>query len=214
MKIIEIDNVTMAWGRRRVLDGVSLTVNAGDVIVITGPNGGGKTTLLRIMLRLLKPLSGKVTYFNADGKPVDRLPIGYLPQKKQIDPRFPITVEETVASGLLATPLPAAERRRRVDAALATLGLVEKAADSIGELSGGQLQRTLMARALVSDPGVIVLDEPLSYLDARNSGRVFDIVSGLAAQGRTVVIVTHQPESFAPVATRRLFVDSRISDIH
>ena len=98
--IISLRGVTQRWDQRTVLQGVDLDINRGDFIAITGPNGGGKTTLLRIILKLLKPTAGTVTYLH-EGNPVKKLSIGYLPQKNMIDSRFPITVSEVVASGLI-----------------------------------------------------------------------------------------------------------------
>ena len=170
----------MRWERREILDAVNLTVNRGDFIAITGPNGGGKTTLLRIILKLLKPTSGKVDYLNPDGAVSERLPIGYLPQKNMIDSRFPITVEEVVASGLLSEKGVTKENlKKRVDETLALIDLQPHARQTIGTLSGGQLQRALLGRALISNPSILVLDEPLSYIDKRFEGRLYDLLKGL-----------------------------------
>lgn len=99
-KIISVENITVDFGNFRALDNVSAEINAGDFVAITGPNGGGKSTLLKTMLHLLTPTKGRVRYFNGDEE-VGGLRFGYLPQKSNIDNRFPITVEEVVASGLL-----------------------------------------------------------------------------------------------------------------
>ena len=164
-KMIELDSVAMQWDNHIALQNVSLTINEGDFLAITGPNGGGKTTLLRLILRLIKPTSGKVIY-RSHGKEVENLEIGYLPQKNQIDSRFPITVEEVVSLGLMSQKkLSKQERKEKVSQTIALMGLEEHANRLIGELSGGQLQRTLLGRAIVSNPRVLVLDEPLSYVD-------------------------------------------------
>ena len=164
-KMIELDSVAMQWDNHVALQNVCLSINEGDFVAITGPNGGGKTTLLRLILRLIKPTSGRVVY-RSGGAEVDELEIGYLPQKNQIDSRFPITVEEVVALGLMSQKhLSKQERKERVRQTIALMGLEEHAKRLIGELSGGQLQRTLLGRAVVSRPRVLVLDEPLSYVD-------------------------------------------------
>lgn len=119
-KIISVENITVDFGNFRALDNVSAEINAGDFVAITGPNGGGKSTLLKTMLHLLTPTKGRVRYFNGDEE-VDGLRFGYLPQKSNIDNRFPITVEEVVASGLLGErrnwrgkfPTPPVKRLRR-----------------------------------------------------------------------------------------------------
>lgn len=112
MKLIEIKDITVQYDRKRILDNVSLTIERGDFVAITGPNGGGKTTLLRTLLRLLKPTGGSVTYFDSDGITAKRLKIGYLPQKSNIDTKFPITVAETIRSGQISDfPAPQGLRR-------------------------------------------------------------------------------------------------------
>ena len=153
--IIRLEGIGMMRQGKDILNDVSLAVNRGDFMAITGPNGGGKTTLLRIILKLLKPTSGWVKYYDA-GAECQRLPIGYLPQKNMIDARFPISVKDVVESGLMAqAALTEAETRRRVEEILRMVELQEKASASIGELSGGQLQRALLGRALISRPGVL-----------------------------------------------------------
>ena len=100
--IIQLTGVSMKWDRRSVLSDVDLSINKGDFVAITGPNGGGKTTLLRIILKLLRPTSGSVRYFDPSGAEVRHLSIGYLPQKNKIDSHFPITVRQVIASGLMS----------------------------------------------------------------------------------------------------------------
>lgn len=177
--IISLRNISQRWDHRVVLDDINFDVRQGDFIAITGPNGGGKTTLLRIILKLLKPSSGTVTYLR-DGVPTKDLSIGYLPQKNMIDSRFPITVEEVIASGLLGDDISRDETSRRVSEALRLMGLEEHAAKSIGALSGGQQQRALLGRAIISRPRVLVLDEPLSYVDKQFEHYIYDLVAELS----------------------------------
>ena len=163
--VIRLSDISMKRDNREILSHVSLDVNQGDFLAVTGPNGGGKTTLLRILLKLLQPTAGSVTYFY-NGKPCRQLPIGYLPQKNMVDARFPITVKEVISSGLLGTVTQSAhERRERITEILKLVELHSHENKSIGNLSGGQLQRALLGRALISRPQILVLDEPLSYLD-------------------------------------------------
>ena len=205
-KMIELDSVAMQWDNHVALQNVSLSVNEGDFIAITGPNGGGKTTLLRLILRLIKPTSGKVVY-RSGGKEVDSLEIGYLPQKNQIDSRFPITVEEVVALGLMSQKgLTKQERREKVAATIALMGLEDHAKRLIGELSGGQLQRTLLGRAIVSNPRVLVLDEPLSYVDKHFEGRLYEIIADLALH-TTIILVSHEMTRIATMANRHIIID-------
>ena len=211
--LIRLRGVNMLRDHKRVLTDVNLDVRKGDFIAVTGPNGGGKTTLLRIILRLLKPTSGLVEYFTG-GHPVKRLSIGYLPQKNMIDSRFPLSVRDVVASGLLGVNgVGKGELESRTSEMLRTVGLEEKASSPIGELSGGQFQRTLLARALVAQPEVLVLDEPLSYLDKHFEHRIYDIISSLP-EGTTVILVSHEMTTIAAMATRHVIVDHTVKVCH
>ena len=150
--IIEIRNLSAGYDNRTVLHDVNLTVYERDFLGIIGPNGGGKTTLIRCILGLLKPFSGTITYHPA------QLSLGYLPQYTRIDRKFPITVEEVILSGL-DSKKPLTARFTRADhdkarAVIARMGLEGMEKRPIGALSGGQLQRTLLGRAIISDPQV------------------------------------------------------------
>lgn len=209
--VIAVDGVTMGWDGRVVLDNVSLKVSRGDFMAITGPNGGGKTTLMRIILGLLRPLKGAVSYFDG-GMRVDRLSIGYLPQKSMVDTRFPVSVREVIESGLLASrQMNADERCRRVDDMLSLVDLEAHASKTIGDVSGGQMQRALLGRALVSCPDVVVLDEPLSYVDKHFESRIYDIVGDLKSKA-TVLLVSHEMSTIADIANRHLIVDVRLRE--
>lgn len=196
---------------RYVLEDVSLTINAGDFVAITGPNGGGKTTLLRIILGLIKPTRGTVSFY-AEGARVSKLPVGYLPQKNQIDSHFPISVREVVASGLLGLKkLSPQERQQRVAKVLDEIEMAAYAERPIGRLSGGQLQRTLLGRAIISEPRVLVLDEPLSYIDKRFESHIYDIIASLAPH-TTILLVSHEMTTIASMANRHIIVDRYISE--
>lgn len=205
LPLIELEHVTMTRDERRVLDDVSLTVSEGDFVAITGPNGGGKTTLLRIILGLLRPTSGIVRV--APGTS-----IGYLPQKNQIDSHFPITIREVVESGLAsARKLSRRERTERVDHILAMVEMADHADRPIGELSGGQLQRTLLGRAIISDPRLLVLDEPLSYIDKRFEQHLYSLV-GEISHHATILLVSHEMTAIAGMANRHIIVDGGLHE--
>ena len=212
--VIALTGVNMVREKKQVLTDVSLTVGRGDFIAVTGPNGGGKTTLLRIMLKLLKPTSGTVSYFDEEGRLADRVSVGYLPQKNMIDARFPITVREVVELGIAGeSRLSKAERRDLVGEMIDLVGLADKAGASLGSLSGGQLQRALMARAIISRPSVLVLDEPLSYVDRRFERRIYEIVESLS-KSTTIILVSHDMTTIASMANRHLIVDRTIEACH
>lgn len=207
--LIVLEKVCLSYDNREVLWGIDLVVSRGDFVVITGPNGGGKTSMLRVMLKLLSPTSGHVRYYRG-GEEVDHLKIGYLPQKNAIDSRFPITVSEVVASGLYSSGL---RRGRltgawqlRIEETLELLGIEELASRSIGRLSGGQLQRALLGRAIISRPELLVLDEPLSYIDEAFGVRIYSLLERLSHE-TTVVMVTHRPSKASSMATQMLYVD-------
>lgn len=212
---ISLSDVSKRFDTGVVLPPLSLQVDYGDMVAVTGPNGGGKTTLLRIMLGLTAPSSGTVSYFS-HGKCVRALAMGYLPQKNSIDARFPMTVDHTVRTGLLS-PHPSLRRplcdagRKAVDAVAELCGLSELLHKPLGTLSGGQVQRTLLARALVSRPDVVVLDEPLSYLDREYSDRLVEMLA-LMRRKVTLIIVSHQMELIAPLCDRVLYVDRSLSE--
>lgn len=199
--LITLTDISMGWDNRSILENVSLTIRQGDFIAITGPNGGGKTTLLRIVLGLLKPVSGSIE------RNVANLRIGYLPQKNMIDNHFPISVSEVILSGLLTVKdLDPAARKQRFDETITAMGLEEHADKPIGVLSGGQLQRALLGRAIISHPDILVLDEPLSYIDKRFESRLYKIIDELS-KTTTIILVSHEMSRIAAMANRHFIVD-------
>lgn len=206
LPLLTMQDVCVGWEGRDVLTDINLQVCKGDFITITGPNGGGKTTLLRLMLGLLKPTSGTITRHFGDVR------IGYLPQKNMIDSHFPITVREVIQSGLLGVKGMTDERRRRAyDRALSLIALEEHQDRSIGLLSGGQLQRALLGRAIIADPQLLVLDEPLSYIDNRFEERLYSIIEEIA-RTTTIVLVSHQMTTLARMSTRHFIVDHTLHE--
>ncbi|MDR1763737.1 MAG: ABC transporter ATP-binding protein [Dysgonamonadaceae bacterium] len=160
--VVEIKNLNVAYNGNIVLKDACLTVYEQDFLGIIGPNGGGKTTLVKAILGLLKPVSGEIRF--ADENLKNR--IGYMPQNNQIDRKFPILVAEAVDSGLIRNKNEnRASRREKIYKMLSNMGIEDLALKPIGELSGGQLQRVLLARALVNEPELLILDEPNSYVD-------------------------------------------------
>lgn len=192
-KLIDLQDITAAYGNKTVLRDVSLSVYENDFLGIIGPNGGGKTTLLKVILGLLTPTSGSIRFFKEE-KPVASLKIGYLPQLNNIDKKFPISVREVVASGLASEkPLfrPFGNKQKeRVEEVIVQMGLEELSGRAIGELSGGQLQRVLLGRSIVSRPQVLILDEPNSYVDKRFESRFYQLLEEINKES-AIILVSH-----------------------
>lgn len=211
-KYLELSDVSLSYGRRNVLSNVNLTLCRGDFLAVTGANGGGKSSLVRIMLRLVAPSSGLVTYYAGDSGSLSAAGTGYLPQKSSMDMRFPITIGEMVESGLVGCGIKDGDvRRARIGEVMELLELSPLRNSQIGEVSGGQFQRALMARALVGKPEFLVLDEPTSYMDAYFENKVFDILRGLAGKC-TVVMVSHALDKVRKIASREVSVHCTVSE--
>lgn len=212
--LISLKNVEVRREGRTILDSVNLDIYNGDFLAITGPNGGGKTTLLRIMLKLLAPTAGTVTYYGKDNLPIGKIRIGYLPQKNSIDSRFPITVQEVVRTGLMMErDMTAKQKAEKVVSTLERLHLTDRADAPIGEISGGQLQRALLGRAIINNPSLLVLDEPLSYLDRHFIEETYDLLKELS-RTTTIVLVSHEMTRIAEMANRHILVDRTVHACH
>lgn len=164
--LISLENVSVGYGDKTILHGVSLSVSEGDFIGVIGPNGGGKTTLVKTILSLLSPTEGRVVRHRPD------LRIGYLPQITTVDRLFPISVTGLVCSG---EPSQKPDRMKAREL-LADMGISHLAGKQIGELSGGELQRVLLARALMCNPHLLVLDEPSTFVDNKFENLMYDLL--------------------------------------
>jgi zinc transport system ATP-binding protein len=211
--LIEIDRLAAAYNGKIVLKDISLTICERDFLAITGPNGGGKTTLLKIILKLLKPAAGTITYLNK-GQKVDSLRMGYLPQINRTDRRFPISVSDVIASGLISQkPFMrnfTQEQKCRIASVAQKVGLQQIIASPIGELSGGQMQRLLLARAIVARPQIVVLDEPASYIDQDFAPQLYETLKSIN-QESAVILVTHSPADIAPLANKIININKTIT---
>jgi zinc transport system ATP-binding protein len=214
--LVELEGVTYRYGDVRVLDAIDLRVLPGDFLGIIGPNGSGKTTLLRVMLGLLPPAEGIVRLL---GQPPTALRdwsrIGYVPQRTALDRGLPMTVAEVVASGLLAgrsAPAgAAAAARRRVPEALERVGMREHGRARIGALSTGQQQRVLIARALVSDPELLVLDEPTGGVDPEARAGFHALLRHLNRERNvTLILVSHDIGVVAREVTQLACLNHRL----
>jgi zinc transport system ATP-binding protein len=176
--LIEGRNLTLSYGGRKVLDGVDLTLSAGEIVTLIGPNGAGKSSLVKVLLGLVAPDGGAVT--RAPG-----LTVGYVPQKFAIHDSIPLTVARLITLTHRAS-------RDKVRAVLAETGIGHLAGSPVVSLSGGELQRALIARALIGDPQLIVLDEPVQGVDFIGEARLYDLIAGIRARhGCGVLMVSH-----------------------
>jgi zinc transport system ATP-binding protein len=208
--LIEIDKITAAYDGRVVLRELSLTLYERDFLGIIGPNGGGKTTLLKVILGLVKPVAGQVRFYQA-GKQVGSLKMGYLPQISRTDRKFPVSVREVVASGLMSEkPLMrrfTSAQKQQIDQVMEQMGVEELASRPIGELSGGQLQRVLLGRAIVSRPQVLILDEPGSYVDKPFEARFYPLLEEINRES-AILLVSHDLHTVEHLAKQTLLIDN------
>jgi zinc transport system ATP-binding protein len=185
--LVKLEHLDAGYNRKMVLKDINLTIFEQDFLGVIGPNGGGKTTLLKVILRLLKPQSGSIYFANKDLKNQ----IGYMPQTNLIDKKFPILVNEVITSGLISEKkLSSGEKKDRTNRMIEEIGLQAIANKPIGELSGGELQRTLLARALINDPQLLILDEPNSYVDKRFESHFYELLKKVNEQ-TAIILVSH-----------------------
>ena len=191
--LIQITNLSAGYDGKTVLSHVNLTVYERDFLGVIGPNGGGKTTLVKNILGLQKPLQGQIRFYK-NGKEVPEITMGYLPQYHSIDQKFPISVYEVVLSGLSKQKSLlhsySNEHYEQVKRIIARMGLEGLEKRSIGQLSGGQLQRALLGRALVSNPEVVILDEPNTYIDKRFEAKLYSLLEEINRE-RAIILVSH-----------------------
>jgi ABC-type Mn2+/Zn2+ transport system ATPase subunit len=195
-ELIVLEGAAFGYGGPPVIAGVDLTVRRGDFLGIVGPNGAGKTTLLRGIIGTLEPVKGEVRLNRAAGnKPI----LGYVPQVQSLDPIFPVTVEEVAGMGAYSRvgrlgPMPAAEREFLADC-LRQVGMEKLRKDLFASLSAGQKQRVLIARALMSRPDVLLLDEPTSGVDQGAEEAVMNLLGRLNGEGLAIVLVCHEMDT-------------------
>ncbi|MBR1870602.1 MAG: ABC transporter ATP-binding protein [Kiritimatiellae bacterium] len=208
--VIEMKNVCFFRPGREVLHDVAFRVAEHSLVAVVGPNGGGKTTLLKIIMGALAPSCGEVKVFG--GKPADALPrIGYVPQQINIDPRFPLTVFEAVLmgrAGKIRFRYGKADREaaRR---AIAKVEMGDMLKASFAALSGGERQRVMIAQALASEPDLLLLDEPLANVDPAHTAQLYDLFRELA-ETITVLMVSHNLAVVSDKATHVLCVNGTV----
>jgi zinc transport system ATP-binding protein len=195
--VIELDHVTVRFGDLIAIEDVTMSIERGEFIALIGPNGSGKSTLVRVVLGLVEPVRGAVRLFGKAPRALGRewARVGYVAQSAQIDPSFPISVMDVVLMGRYARlgllRRPGRRDREAAAVALARVGLADLAGRQIGRLSGGQRQRVLVARALASEPELLILDEPTTGVDVGTTESLFELLGGFQRAGMTVVVVSH-----------------------
>ena len=196
-----------------VLEGLSLTVRPGERVALVGPNGAGKSTLLHLILGIETGHSGSIEVY---GNPAHkcRHRVAIVPQRSTVDWRFPVTARQVVMMGRYVHlgwfRRPRQEDRDRVDEALSTMRITDLANRQVGELSGGQQQRVMLARTLAHDADLLLLDEPLNHVDISTQELIFHTLERLTADGKAVMVSTHDLGVLTLHFTRAVFIDRRI----
>jgi len=191
--IVSLRGIAAAYDNNTVLHDVNLDIYNRDFLGIIGPNGGGKTTLIKVILGLLKPTAGNILFFENE-EPVNSLTMGYLPQYNSIDKKFPICVEEVILSGLSSKKSLVGkftkEQKEKASQMVIRMGLEGLERRPIGQLSGGQLQRALLGRAIISDPHLLILDEPSTYIDKQFEARLYELLTEINKEC-AIILVSH-----------------------
>lgn len=208
-----LKDVFFSYEKTSILSEVSISIEQGEFVGIFGPNGGGKTTLLKILMGFLKEDKGSVSILNTSAKEARRF-IGYVPQISKVDKQFPITVEEVVQMGSLSKVsffgrLKQAHKKQALDS-LEKVGMLDKKNCSFGSLSGGQAQRVLIARALATNPKILLLDEPTASVDPIAEKEILSLLSSLKG-ALTILMVTHDLQTILEEVGKLLCVHR---DVH
>ncbi len=196
--VIVFEKVEFGYTQEAVLSNVTFRVKKGEFVAITGPNGSGKTTLLKLIIGVLRPWKGEIRVMGYNTRQIDKVMnlIGFMPQRELISSNFPILVKDVVMLGIgarkgIMKPLGKADEEKAIQA-IRSVGLDEEIwIEKFAELSGGQQQRVLLARALATEPKVLLLDEPFNGVDIPSQNKILELISDLKNRGVTVLLVVH-----------------------
>ncbi|MFC4617556.1 metal ABC transporter ATP-binding protein [Camelliibacillus cellulosilyticus] len=212
-RVIEINQATIRYDKVTAVENIQLTVDAGDFLAIAGPNGGGKSSLMKGILNLVPLANGEIKIFGRDHRKAKGL-IGYIPQQTTFDHRFPVTVKDVVLMGRLPANLRLFHRFSKQDHdvafdAMKTLGLASLSDRAIGDLSGGQRQKVLLARALATEPKLLILDEPTASLDPASREQFYQILSDLN-KDMTIIMISHDDQSISRIAKKAIYLNKTL----
>ena len=207
MTVLKTENLSVSYNTVEAINDISLEIKKGEFVAIIGPNGGGKTTLMKTILGFLKPVEGKILIDNS-------LKITYMPQISEVDKAFPISCIEAVLTAFSNKRINPFKRHSKEEYKLALqalddVGLKDFEKRQIGELSGGEFARLLIARAIAPSPDIIILDEPTANIDIASSKKIFNLILKLHKKGKTVIAVTHDLNA-ASSATRVICINRTV----
>jgi len=200
MQVVEIDRLSYAYSGNLVLDNISFSISEGDLLGMIGPNGAGKTTLFSCMLGLLGGYNGTIKIFGEDIRNNSKVfrSIGYIPQRMAIEQGFPATVEEIVSLGITSGKISS----EKISGAIEIVDMLAQKDRRIGELSSGQQQRVLIAKAIVNDPRLLILDEPATGIDAETQNRFYSLLQKLNQKKKiTIIWASHDLDAVNRLAT-------------
>jgi len=208
--LISLKNVSFKYENTLILNNVNFEIEKGDYVTIIGPNGGGKTTLLKLILGFIKPYEGEIKI------PIEKKKIGYVPQKAvNFDQNFPATVSEVVAMGRIANKglikMLNKEDYDKIETALKFVEMWDKKDEKIGELSGGQQQRVFIARALCSEPEILILDEPTTGIDSKSRDNFYNLLRELNKKGITLILVSHDVSAIVKDVNKVFCVNQNVN---
>ena len=223
MKVIEIEKLVIAYDEDKpVLDNFNLSIEKGKMTAFVGPNGAGKSTLIKAILEFVKPITGSIT-INGKKYAQEKKKIAYVPQRGSVDWDFPTTLYDVVEMGSYGRVgflkrVPKSEKNRVMEA-IEKVDMLEYVDRQISQLSGGQQQRVFIARALVQDAEIYLLDEPFQGIDKKTEGSIVKILKGLKEEGKTVIVVHHDlqtvPEYFDEVVliNRKVIASGKVNEV-
>ncbi len=210
MALLTVQDLTLGYDARSIVEGVNFTVHAGDYLCIVGENGSGKTTLMKTLLHLQEKVSGQILF----GDGLRSSEIGYLPQQTVVQKDFPASVREIVLSGCQGRcglrPFYRKSEKHLAEENMARMGITDLADRCYRELSGGQQQRVLLARALCATTKALLLDEPVSGLDPKVTAEMYSLIEGLNRDGITIIMISHDIEAAVRYASHILHIGAEL----